>query len=122
MNAIKLSYELKGIEVPKLPVYKQFKRICIQQDAPLNNWSCGTIALLTTLHLILGCKLPHEIKQSRISRNQMLNFHKALLIWLLHKIPPDLWGIDCLNTFIVDCDPILFKHKIYLVDHGGHHL
>ena len=52
-NVIKLAYETKGFEVPKLLSYKQFKRICIQKDSPLSTWSCGTFAILTTLHIIL---------------------------------------------------------------------
>jgi len=40
----------------------------------------------------------------------MLNLHKALKKWLLHRTQPDLWSIGCLNTSIVDCDPIPLKH------------
>jgi len=57
-NVLKQSYELKGMEVPIIPTYKPFKRICIQKDSPLPKWSCGTIAILMTLHLVLGCKRP----------------------------------------------------------------
>ena len=51
-KAIKPTYKLKGIEVPILPAYTQFNRICIQNYSPLQQWSCGHFALLTTLHLI----------------------------------------------------------------------
>ena len=64
-NVIKQSYELKEMEIPNIPTYNQFKRLCIQKDSPLDNWSCGTIAILTTLHLLLGCKRPHEIMRCK---------------------------------------------------------
>ncbi len=75
-KAIKATYEFKGMEVPIIPRYKQFKRIFIQNDSPLHQWSCGHFALLTTLHLVIGCKLPHEIPENSISRKQMLNLQK----------------------------------------------
>jgi len=109
-KAINATYEFKGMEVPIIPRYKQFKRICIQNDSPLHQWSCGHFALLTTLHLVLGSKLPHEIRENSISRKQMLNLQKALLTWLLHGTPPDLWSIDCLNKSIVNCRPIPLKY------------
>jgi hypothetical protein len=105
-NSIKLSYESKGIQAPKLPGYRQFKRICIQEDQPLGHWSCGTFALLTTLHILLGYKLPHQIPPNSISRDHMMNLHKGLLKWLLLGIPPNLWSIECLNTSVVNCNPI----------------
>ena len=113
-NAFKQSYELNGMEVPNIPTYKQFKRFCIQKDFPLDNWSCGTIYILTTLHLVLGCKRPHETmlwKPKSITRKHILNLHKALLKCLLHGTPPDLWSICCFNRSIVDCDPIPLKHN-----------
>jgi hypothetical protein len=105
------------MEVQNIPTYKQFKRICIQKDSPLRNWSCGTIVILTTLHLVLGCKRPHEVmrcKPKSITRKHMLNFHKSLLKWISHGTPPDLWSIGCLNTSIVDCDPIPLKYSYIL--------
>jgi hypothetical protein len=39
----------------------------------------------------------------------MSNLQKALLTWLLYGTPPDLWAIDCLNTSIVNCQPIPLK-------------
>ena len=69
-KSIKSTYELKGIEAPKLPAYKQFKRIRTQNDVPLNQWSCDHFALLTALHLMLGSKFPHEIKENIISRKK----------------------------------------------------
>ena len=110
-KSIKSTCEFKGIEVPLLSAYEQFKRICIQNDSPLQQWSCGHFAPLTTLHLALGSKLPHKIKENSISRKQMLNLRKALLAWLLHGTPPDLWSIDCLNTPIVKCQPIPLKYS-----------
>jgi len=62
-QGIKLTYELKRIKVPKLLAYKKFKRICIQNDFPLQHYSCVQFALMKTLHLALGSKLPHEIKK-----------------------------------------------------------
>ena len=110
-NVIKTSYELKRIEVLKLSPSKEFKRICIRNDSSLQNWSCGTFVILTTLRLVLRSKLPHEIKPKSISRRHMLNLRKSLLKWLLHGTPPDVWSIGCPNTSMVDCEPIPLKYK-----------
>ena len=72
---------------------------------------CGSFAFLTTLHLMLGSKLPHKIKENIISRKQMLNLQKALLTWRLYGTPPDMWAIDCLNKSIVNCQPIPLKYS-----------
>ena len=118
-NAIQSSYDSKGIKVPKLPGYRQLKRICIQKDEPLSPWSCGTFALLTTFHLLLGNKLPHDIPPNSISRIQMLNLHKGLLEWLLLGKPPNLWDINCLNRSVVEGDPlVMFKYGLR-AGHGG---
>ena len=88
-----------------------YNRICIQNDSRLQLWSCGHFAFLTSLHLVLGSKLPREIKENSISRRQMLNLQNTHLTWLLYGIPPDLWLIDCLNTSIVNCQPIPLKYS-----------
>ena len=64
------------------------ERITIQDDAHFPTWSCGTFAMSTTLHLLLGDKHPHEMPTSCITRGHMLALHKALLNWLLTGTPP----------------------------------
>ena len=71
-------------------------RIAIQDDGPLPPWSCGTLAMSTTLHLLLGNKLPHDMPAGCITRDHMLALHKALLHWLLTGSPPPLWRDGCL--------------------------
>jgi len=50
-NVIKKTYKLKGIEVPNLPSYKQFKRICFKKDSPL--LPIGFVVLLLFLRLVI---------------------------------------------------------------------
>ena len=53
--------------------------------------------MLTTLHLLLGKRRPHELHALYISRDKMLHLHKALLAWLIRGTPPKLWEIGCLH-------------------------
>ena len=89
-----------------LPVYRRVNRISIQNDSPLPSWSCGTIALLTTIHLTLGNTRPDRIATNSITRHQMLTLHQAILRWLIIGTPLDLWQLQCLNTDIVQITPI----------------
>jgi len=84
-----------------LPSYRQLPRIAIQHDAPRPNWSCGTIAMCTTLHLLLGNSRPHALPTMHISRDYMHSLHKALLAWLLTGTPPTLWEIGYLHRDII---------------------
>jgi len=36
---------------------------------------------------------------------------ETTLLMGLYMTPPDLWSLDCLNTSIVDCEPIPLKYK-----------
>jgi hypothetical protein len=86
---------------PPLPPYRQLPRIAIQHDAPRPNWPCGTIAMCTTLHLLLGNSRPHALPTMYISRDHMLSFHKALLAGRLTRTPPALREIGCLHIDII---------------------
>jgi len=55
---------------------------------------------LTTLHLLLDRRRPHELPVLYISREKMLLLHKAPS-WLIKSTPPELWEIGCLNEDIV---------------------
>ena len=68
---------------PPLPPYCTTHRIGIQDDAPLSPWSCGTWAVLTSLHLLLGDYNPSQIPPNALTNQMMLNLHQALLKWLL---------------------------------------
>jgi hypothetical protein len=71
-------------------------RIAIQEDNPLLAWSCGTFAMSTTFHLLLGNQHPHTLPSGYISREHMLTLHKSLLKWLLTGSHPSLWGNNCM--------------------------
>ena len=100
-RALRQSFLARNLPIPPLPPYQHLPRIAIQQDSPLPNWSCGTIAMCTTLHLLLGDKQPHTLPSSYIPRERMLSLHKALLAWLLTGTPPALWEIGCLHEDII---------------------
>ena len=57
--------------------------------------------MLTTLHLVLGRRRPHELPAIYITRERMLLLRKALLAWLITGTPPKLWEIGCLSEDIV---------------------
>ena len=105
-SALTTTYQHYNEQCPLIPRYLRVQRIAIQNDYPLEPWSCGTIAILTTLHLTLGNTRPDRIPANSITRQQMLNLHQALLQWLIIGTPPELWNIQCLNTDIVTIPPI----------------
>jgi hypothetical protein len=74
---------------PFLP-FRKVNRIANQKDFPLVAWSCGTIAILTTLHLTIGQIRPDDINTYNIIRRHILNFYQALLQWLILGTPPSL--------------------------------
>ncbi len=106
-RALREAFRARNLPVPPLPPYRQAPRLALQNDAPCQSWSCGTIAMLTTLHLLLGSRQPHELPALYISRGKMLILHKALLAWLITGAPPELWTIGCLNE---DIDPHPLAH------------
>ena len=89
-SALTITYQQHNEQCPPKPRYRRVQRIAIQNDSPLEPWSCGTIAILTTLHLTLGNTRPDRIPANNITRQQMLNLHQALLQWLIIGTPPDL--------------------------------
>ncbi len=75
-------------------------RIVVQQDAPRPAWSCGTIAMCTTLHLLLREPQLRELPGQHITRTRMLVLHRALLKWLIAGTSPALWQLGCLHQDI----------------------
>jgi hypothetical protein len=53
-RALRGSFTSRNLPIPPVPAYRQLPRISIQRDAPRPLWSCGTFAMSTTLHLLLG--------------------------------------------------------------------
>jgi hypothetical protein len=86
-NALHESFISRGLHLPTLPQYIQVERIAVRNDPPLPAWSCGTFAMSTTLHLLLGDKHSHEMPPTSITRGHMLTLHNALLNWLLIGTP-----------------------------------
>jgi hypothetical protein len=99
-TALSESFCARNLPIPILSQYKQVPRIAIQQDAPRSAWSCGTIAMCTTLHLPLGNRHPHELLGHHITRTHMLALHREFLEWLIAGTPPDLWQLGCLHKDI----------------------
>jgi len=95
------AFRARNLPVPLLPQYRHTPRISVQHDAPRQYLSCGTIAMLTTLHLLLGKRRPHDLHAIYISREKMLHLHEALLAWLITGTSPVLWEIDCLHQDVV---------------------
>ena len=87
-RAISNTYQHHHEQCPPLSCYRRVRRIAIQNDAPLPPWSCGTIAILTLLHLTLGNIRPNRIDTNNITRQQMLTLHQAILHWLIIGTPP----------------------------------
>ena len=56
--------------------------------------------MMTTLHLLLGQRRPHELPDNYLSQDCTLLLHKALLNWLIKGTPPPLWELGCLNEDI----------------------
>ena len=100
-TAICESFRARNLPVPTLPQYKQVPRISVQHDAPHPAWSCGTIAMCTTLHLRLGDRHPRELPGRYITRDHMLNLNMVLLEWLILGAPPAMWQIGCIHRDIL---------------------
>ena len=77
-RSLRRFYQNRDREVPHLPQYRQLPRISIQDDQP-HQWSCGTIALLTLIHIILGAPPPHVIPDNNITQLHTYRFHQTLL-------------------------------------------
>jgi hypothetical protein len=86
--AITKSYVARGVLSPTLLPYKKMHRIATQDGSPLLPWACGTFAMSTTLHLLLGDNHPHAMLSQSITREHMLALHTAMLKWLLTGTPP----------------------------------
>ena len=84
-------------------------RIAIQNDFPHAAWSCGTIAILTILHLTLGKIRPDNINTDNINRRHILAFHLALLQRLILSTPPNLWNLNCINKNIIRFEPTQYS-------------
>ena len=96
-SALHKAYNTKGLPRPSLPNYRPIHKIATQNDGMSGAWSCGTYAMLTTLHIVLSDKRPDQLQPNSISRGNMTNFHEALLHWYILGIPPDLWDLQCLS-------------------------
>jgi hypothetical protein len=99
-SAMSDSFGTRSLPVPPLHQCRQTPRTTIQQDTPRPAWSCGTIAMRTSLHLLLGDRHPHELCELYITITHMLTLHRALLEWLILDTPPALWQLGCLNQHI----------------------
>jgi hypothetical protein len=100
-KALRQSFLARNLPVPPLPPYRQLPRIAIQRDVPRPNWSCGTIAMCTILHLLIGNIQLHTLPRLYISRDRIISPHKILLAWLLTGTPPAMWEIGCLHKDII---------------------
>jgi len=96
-TALSKSFRARNFPIYTLPQYRQMPRNAVQQDA---SWSCGTIAICTTLHLLLGDRHPHELHGLHITKTDMLTLHRELLEWSIAGTPLSLWQIGCLNQGI----------------------
>jgi hypothetical protein len=99
-SALSESFHAQNIPVPTLPQYMQTPRLASQQDAQQPAWSCGTIAMCTTLHLLLGDHHPHELRELYITKTHMLTLHRALLECHILGTTPPLWQVGCLHQNI----------------------
>ena len=89
-RALRESFISRNLPISPLPAYRRLPKIAVQRDAPRPLWSCGTIAMSTTLHLLLGGIPPHTLPTQFITRECMLTLHRALLEWMIQGIAPDL--------------------------------
>jgi hypothetical protein len=99
-RALRGSFTSRNLPIPPLPAYRSLPRIAIQRDAPRPLWSCGTFALSSTLHLLLGSIPPRTLPTQFITREHMLALHRALLEWLIQGNPLDLSRGGCLHRGI----------------------
>ena len=100
-KALSEAYKSDHNTSPLIPMFRKVHKLATQKDHPYRAWSCGTFAMLTCIHLVLGNKKPDEMPENCISRQNMENFHAALLEWLLNGKKPDLWEIGSLNTSVL---------------------
>jgi hypothetical protein len=89
-QALTTIYLYQNLPVPLIPPFRRVDRIVIQNAFPQAPWLCGTIAILTTLHLTQGNIRHDNIKKTSISRRQYLAFHQSLLRWLIIGTPLNL--------------------------------
>jgi hypothetical protein len=78
-DALHESFHSRGLPTPPLPPFRSLPQIATQRDNPRPLWSCGTFAMSTTLHLLLGGTPPHSLPTQFITRDHMLALHRALL-------------------------------------------
>ena len=72
---------------PVLPPYLPLPTPLSTQSDRHGAWSCGTHAMLTSLHILMGTP-PHSFPTT-LSQTQVNHFHTDLLSWLLHgRVPP----------------------------------
>ena len=77
-RALRESFNSRNIHIPALPPHRQLPRNAVQKDAPIFPWSCGTFAMSTTSHLLLGGRPPHLLPAQYITRDHMMPLHRAL--------------------------------------------
>ena len=86
-RALRESFTSCNLPIPPLPAYRRLPRIAVQRDAPMPLRSCGTFAMSTALHILLGGLPPHTLPTQFITREHMLTMHRALLEWLTQGRP-----------------------------------
>ena len=70
-RALRESLTFRNLPIPPLPEYRQLPKIAIQWDSPRPLWSCGTFAMSTTLHLLLGGIPPPTPSLPNLSHGNM---------------------------------------------------
>jgi hypothetical protein len=108
-TTITTTYLHHNLPVPHLPPFRRVNQMATQNNFPLAAWSCGTIAILTTLHLTLGQFRPDNINTDIINRRHVLIFHQTLLQWFILGTPPNLRSLNCINRDIIRGEPIKFS-------------
>jgi hypothetical protein len=103
-NALTESFIARRLPPPTLPPYIRTSRIAVQEDNPLPPWSCGTFAMNTTLHLLLGDELPHAMPPHCITREHMLDCSpstKHCSSGSSMRPLPSLWETGCQRDNII---------------------
>jgi hypothetical protein len=96
-TALATTFLYHNLPDPLLPPLRRFNRIKIQNNFPLAHQSCGTIAILTTVHLTLGHIRLDNIHTVNISRRQCLTFQNLSCI-SSYKVHPQTCGILVAST------------------------
>ena len=109
-RSLRRYYQDHDIPTPSLPRYRALPRISIQNDHP-HQWSCGTVALLTLIHLILGCPPPHKIRENSISKQHTYRFHQTVLKWYVQGRIPNIWEDGCIATPVRAAGPLEPVHN-----------